>query len=281
MSTDFSTVQKIVIAPQIVVYRNIFKHSKEIIDLMKNDRPTSFFTNWNTWYEQGFRKVSNPIRLDQIDPKDDKELALEKEYVLEILDCMKFIREDYLNEFREEKGIWPSFIENWDELSDTNKRYWIDYFRYDVDMVARFQHKNLMMEYHVDEFPIPKETKRDRHVATVNFYLNNEYEGGEICVYDSVSNNTYMYKPYPGDAVIMPSTEPFYHGVKPFKNSDRYFLRAFIDYEVHPEFEWKNKYALDINESLLKDVATEESYIEKDLQIIRLSIPANIIEIKG
>ena len=281
MSTDFSSIKKIVIAPQIVVYRNIFKHSKEIIDLMTNDRPISFFTNWNSWYEQGFRKVSNPVRLDQIDPKGDKDLELEKEYILEVLDCMRFIRKDYLNEFKEEKGIWPSFIEDWDVLSDTDKKYWIDYFRYDVDMAVKVQHKNLMMEYHVDEFPIPNETKRDRHVATVNFYLNNEYEGGEICVYDSVSNNSYIYKPYPGDAVIMPSTEPFYHGVKPFKNFDRYFLRAFIDYEVRPEFQWKNKYALEINDSVLKDVSTEDSYIEKDLQIIKLSIPSNLIEVKG
>jgi len=281
MSTDFNSVKKIVIAPQIVVYRNIFKHSKEIINLMTNDRPISFFTKWNEWYGQGFRKVSNPIKLDQVDVKDDKELALEKEYVLEILDCMKFIRKDYLNEFKEEKGIWPSFIKDWDVLSNTDKKYWIDYFKYDVTMAVADKNKHLMMEYHVDEFPIPKETKSNRHVATVNFYLNNEYDGGEICVYDSISNNSYMYKPFPGDAVIMPSTEPFYHGVRPFQNYDRYFLRAFIDYEVAPEFKWENKYALQTNESVLKDVYTEDSYIKKDLQIIKLSIPSNLIEIKG
>lgn len=281
MSTDFNSIQKIVIAPQIVVYRNIFKHSKEIIELLSQNREVSFFSPWADWYQQGFRRGSNPIRLDQIDPKDDQNLILEKEYIVEVYNCMKFITEDYLNDFKEDKGIWPSFIENWDKLINSNPKYWIDYFRYDVKMAEAIQHKNLMMEYHVDEFPVPKETKFKRHVATVNFYLNDEYDGGEICVYDSVSNNTYMYKPFPGDAVIMPSTEPFYHGVKPFKENDRYFLRAFIDYEVNQEKEWTNKYALERDESILKHISTEESYIEKDLQIIKLSIPSNLIEIKG
>ena len=35
MNTDFSSIEKIVIAPQIIVYKNIFKHSKQIIDLLK------------------------------------------------------------------------------------------------------------------------------------------------------------------------------------------------------------------------------------------------------
>lgn len=281
LNTDFSSIKKIVIAPQIVVYRNIFKHSQEIIDLLNTDREQSFFSNWEDWYNQGFRRGLNPIRLDQIDVSNDDLLRLEKEYILEINDCMRFIRQDYLNEFKEDKGIWPSFIEDWDVLSDTNKTYWIDYFRYDVNYAVAAKDKPLMMEYHVDEFPIPQEIKINRHVATVNFYLNNEYDGGEICVYDSTSNNSYMYKPYPGDAVIMPSTEPFYHGVKPFQVNDRYFLRAFIDYQVNQEVEWKNKYSLNTDESILKEISTEDDYVEKDLQIIKLSMPSNLIEVEG
>ena len=191
---------------------------------------------------------------------------------------MNFIREDYLNEF--ENGIWPSFIKDWKLLKDTNKKYWIDVFRYDVDLQGEVNPSGLMMEYHVDELPVPGEIKSKRHVATVNFYLNNEYGGGEICVYDSTSNNTYMYKPMPGDAVIMPSTEPFYHGVKPFNKSDRYFLRAFIDSEVKNEIEWEKKYNIALGEDILNNVNTEESYVKNDLQTIRLSIPSNLIEVK-
>jgi hypothetical protein len=280
MNTDFSAIQKIVIAPQIVVYRNIFKHSKEIIDLMQEDREPSFFTNWYEWYGQGFRKDSDFNLLDTLSP-DSEDLKLEKDFILEVNECMKFIRNDYLNEFAGDNGIWPSFIENWDALLDSDQKYWIDFFRYDSNKINLDRNSNLLMDYHVDEFPIPGEKKFNRHVATVNFYLNNNYGGGEICVYDSISNNTYMYKPFPGDAVIMPSTEPFYHGVKRFSDGDRYFLRAFIDYKVNETHEWTNKYSMQTDSSLLDGVTTEKSYVEKDLQIIKLSMPSNLIEVKG
>jgi hypothetical protein len=280
-SSIFQDVQKITVAPQIVIYRNIFKHSKEIIDLLTDDRDVSFFTSWRGWYGQGFRKDSDFNLLDRIDTNNDSNLLLEKQYILEINDCMKFIREDYLTDFDENNGIWPSFISNWDSLKKTDRKYWIDFFRYDVKAQGYVNPSGLIMEYHVDELPVPGETKHQRHVATVNFYLNDEYEGGEICVYDSISNNTYMYKPMPGDAVIMPSTEPFYHGVKPFSKEDRYFLRAFIDSEVKDEDQWKRKYHVTIGEENLSGVTTEESYVEKDLQTMQLSIPSNLIEIKA
>ncbi len=257
--------------------KNIFKHSKEIIDLLKENRDPSFFNNWRDWYGQGYRRDADFALLESIDPGTDVFLNKEKEYILEINRCMKFIREDYLSDFDEKNGIWPSFIKDWGLLKDVNKKYWIDFFRYDVKAQGKVNPSGLIMEYHVDELPVPGETKINRHVATVNFYLNDEYDGGEICVYDSISNNTYMYKPMPGDAVIMPSTEPFYHGVKPFSKSDRYFLRAFIDSEVSGEVEWTKKYELSDH---LLNVTTEESYVEKDLQTIKLSIPSNVIEVK-
>lgn len=277
MNLEFQDVKKIIVAPQIVIYKNIFKHSKEIIDLLKENRDPSFFNNWRDWYGHGYRRDADFALLESIDPGTDVFLNKEKEYILEINRCMKFIREDYLSDFDEKNGIWPSFIKDWGLLKDVNKKYWIDFFRYDAKSQGKVNPSGLIMEYHVDEIPVPGETKINRHVATVNFYLNDEYDGGEICVYDSISNNTYMYKPMPGDAVIMPSTEPFYHGVKPFSKSDRYFLRAFIDSEVSGEVEWTKKYELS-DHSL--NVTTEESYVEKDLQTIKLSIPSNVIEVK-
>ena len=281
MTTDFSDIKKIIVAPQIVIYRNIFKNSKQIIDILKESRDPSFFNEWREWYGQGFRRDADFTLLEKIKVGDDPILNLEKQFIMEINDCMKFIREDYFKDFKEEKGIWPSFIKNWDTLLNSDKKYWIDFFRYDVNQQDKINKSGLFMEYHVDELPVPGETKLSRHVATVNFYLNDDYVGGEICVYDSTSNNTYMYKPLPGDAVIMPSTEPFYHGVKPFKNADRYFLRTFIDSQVSGEIEWTKKYEINIDQSILKDIVDEKSYVEKDLQTIKLSIPSNIIEIKG
>jgi hypothetical protein len=280
MDLEFKDVKKIVVAPQIVVYRNIFSHSKEIIELLKENREPSFFNNWRDWYGQGFRRDADSSLLNKIDPGKDANLNKEKEYILEVNRCMNFIRKDYLEQFDSKNGIWPSFIKDWDVLKNTGQKYWIDFFRYDVRAQGKVNPSGLIMEYHVDELPVPGETKISRHVATVNFYLNDEYSGGEICVYDSISENVYMYKPQPGDAVIMPSTEPFYHGVRPFAKHDRYFLRAFIDSEVEKEEEWKKKYELKINSLDLNDIRDEESYVKNDLQNISISTSSKIIEVK-
>ena len=50
MTTDFSDIKKIIVAPQIVIYRNIFKNSKQIIDILKESRDPSFFNEWREWY---------------------------------------------------------------------------------------------------------------------------------------------------------------------------------------------------------------------------------------
>jgi hypothetical protein len=85
-------------------------------------------------------------------------------------------------------------------------------------------------------------------------------------VYDDVSKKSYKYKPMPGDAVIMPSTEPFYHGVKQYFNSNRYFARTFLDYVSDKNIAWESKYIVEPDA-----VMTESEYVGNDLQIIKIS----------
>jgi hypothetical protein len=79
-----------------------------------------------------------------------------------------------------------------------------------------------------------------------------------------------------GDAVIMPSTEPFYHGVKQYFNADRYFARTFLDYVSDKNIPWKSKYFLDKNNNF---AILESDYVDQNLQIIK--IDTNEIIIKG
>lgn len=259
---DYKDIKKIVIAPQIVVYRNIFKYSKEIIDLLKIDHEDSLFTKSRQWYENGIRKdVSFNKNINH--NKHSDYYKNEIKYIKEISSIADFIHKDYFNEFSKDKGIWPSFIKNWQQLDEPQDYYVIDYFHY----LLKNKLKNnptdkpyLMMNYHVDEFPINGEEKDRRHVVTINYYLNDEYTGGEICAYDSISNKTYKYKPATGDVVVMPSTAPFYHGVQSYDYHDRYFLRTFINYD-NPEH-WIDEYHPHSEET------TEDEYIRNEKQAI-------------
>lgn len=248
---------KVVVAPQIVIYKNIFKHSNELIDLLETDHEDSLFSKWDSWYEQGYRK--HAVLNNDVNSNSDY-AKKENKYLLEISNIIDFVNKDYFDEFGEDNGIWPTFIKDWNIVSDHKKNIAIDYFKYDIKKVGVRPEEMLMMEYHVDDFLLDSSTQFLRHVTTINLYLNDEYSGGEICAYDAVSNKSYKYKPGPGDIVVMPSTEPFYHAVKVFKDADRYFLRVFVDYPVSGDFNIK-----EFNEKY-------EEYVNKDLQMIKISV---------
>ena len=122
------------------------------------------------------------------------------------------------------------------------------------------------MDYHVDDYLTELDVQMMRHIATANLYLNNEYSGGEICVYDSISNKSYKYKPGPGELVIMPSTKPFYHAVKSFSGYDRYFLRSFFDYKSVGNITFENF------------MEKSEKYINDDSQMLFIPTVEEAIE---
>ena len=257
---------KLVIAPQIVVYQNLFKNSENIINVLENNNQNSLFTPWRDWYNQGFRRECNLIDFYKIDELDSEEIKKEKKYLTEIYDNLQFIIKDYFNEFEKKNGKWPDYIKKWDSLKIPQQHYYLDYFKWSLEKIDNPDIDKIMMEYHVDEFFIENQFKHKRLVITINWYLNNDYNGGEICVYDSISDKVYEYKPNPGDIVVMPSTYPFYHAVKYFNNADRYFLRTFVDYEVNENdhYDW-NK---------IKEI--DEEYIKKDLQVLKIESLKNV-----
>jgi len=257
-------MNKLIVAPQIVIYKNIFKNSKDLIELL-NTEYESVMSPWDNWYTNGSRRgiLYKNIEVLEVDSNNIKK---EKQYLKEFYDILEFIKKDYFSEFNKGNGIWPEFIFDWDKLLSNDIDYYMDFFKYDIDKID-LSGKKLLMEYHVDEDEYLEEGKNEsiKNVATINIYLNNEYSGGEICAYDSYTQKSYKYKANPGDAVIMPSCAPFYHAVKNFSGSDRYFMRSFFKYT-----------------STTKNTKTEiekqkDEYLKKHLQMI--SVDTNEIEV--
>jgi hypothetical protein len=272
----YKDTKKIVIAPQIVVYRDIFKHSRELVDLLKIDRPDSMFSKSVIWYKNGTRKFLLFTKDGLIKESLSEYSKNEQKYIKEISDIADFIHKDYFTQFGKDNGIWPSFIKNWTQLDSLQSYYRIDYFHYMIKNRLEFDNSDgpsLMMDYHVDEFPVKNKKRDQRHVITINYYLNDEYDGGEICAYDSISNKNYKYKPAPGDVVVMPSTAPFYHGVQSYYNFDRHFLRTFINYDNAGD--WVDEYHPQSNEE------DEEDYLNNEKQIIAVSAEMHSVSLDG
>lgn len=254
-------MNKVIVAPQIVIYKNIFQYSNELIQYINK-------LDWEDWFNHGQRTKSFYHKKNNYEDKN--ELFL----MQEIAKAFDFIKKDYFNDFQKEKGIWPEWIEDWESFNLENDLYIIDYFKYNDKKASEnmdIKSNGTMMGYHVDEFPIPGIVKPERNVVTINFYLNDDYDGGEICAYDSISKKSYKYKPKVGDAVVMPSTVPFYHAVKTFKNKDRLFFRLFLSYKIN--INKNNHYSK--NEDVVKNhtgTNEEEEYRKNDLQFIDVDI---------
>lgn len=256
-------MEKIVIAPQIVVYRNAFTKSKKMLELLEIDNDNSFFSKWVNWETQGLRKKSN-FSLKNVDGKSQEELECLKEFV----EVSNYIKKDYFSQFNNSNGTWPYYVKDWKSLRSPSDNFMIEHFKYD-SRVSSDKMEKLMMEFHVDEYLLYPGASRMMNVATLNYYLNDDYDGGEICAFDSVSNKSYKYKPFSGDAVIMPSTVPFYHGVMSYSNADRYFMRIFF------------QHFLEVTEDSVQQSDDDyQSYVSKDLQIVK-KIPENMERVIG
>lgn len=253
--------EKLIVAPQITIYKNIFKYNKELINILSKNNEKTILGPWKEWYTNGYRKGIEFYLNSTINEDDIQDIKKEKEYLKNLCDILNFIKKDYFNDFENKKGIWPSFIKNWSKVKAIPDNYYIDFFKYDINKIIMPKYKDMYMQYHVDEFPILNDINMLKNIVTINFYLNDDYDGGEICMYDSTSNTSYKYKPRPGDAVVMPSSSPFYHGVKNFYNSDRYFVRGFFTYETE-----EGIFSYD------KQEKEKDMYVKNHLQTIKVNV---------
>jgi hypothetical protein len=248
-------LDKILVAPQIVIYKNLLKNSKHILDVLKrsefNYDSNSFFPKWEEWRPTNntpgsllkVRIVDRDIDIHE----GDSEVNIEqKKVVYEVYEAFNIAVNDFIKDWAG-KGIWPNFITNWD-VSD--KSFWQNH-EFDVLTYSQMEDQhlhdpssgvyNLPMNYHVDCNPAIVSGPGTKLSITVTMYLNDEYHGGEISFYSDSDNKVYNYKPKPGDITVFPSFQPFYHGVLPMSGNPRYLIRSFLMYNRDEDKEWSDK----------------------------------------
>ena len=256
-------IEKLVISPQIVVYKNALSNSKSIIDMLESNDEVK----WQDWYENGWRSSVEFNRLT----------GEESSPVKEICDAFDYVAKDYMKDYEGGEGTWPTFIRNWNNTNLNQNIYQVDFFKYSHLSFKNMKwDSDLLMGYHVDEFEVDGVFKKQKNIVTINFYLNDDYEGGEICAYNKDLDISYRYKPVAGDAVVMPSASPFFHAVKPFYLKDRYFLRLFITYNQGEDVE--NNYGEFYSEKHHVGHVGEKEFIDKDFQFLKVNIKE--IEVK-
>lgn len=243
-------MKKIEIYDKVIVYKDIF--TEEEVDLIystikETEQDTSLLSaampedssyfdyhgpdpverddgtlikTWSTWYNYG-KKTFFSNNLDKELSIDGLRQAKVRQL---ILDKIKIAHDDYFSCY--DKNSWPEYAgRNFSISNDINGMVFAD--------IEVLQHRvnndsEFTIEIHTDwheqrwEWPGPKQ------IVTYTFYLNDDYEGGEVDFLLEEEGRMITYKPKKGDITAFPSGRPYWHSARAaHSGNNKLFIRVF------------------------------------------------------
>jgi hypothetical protein len=215
------------IYPKINVYRNVFNNVDDFLEKSKQ------CIGWEQWYTFGemLPLQEAPIKFDKFPTRE--------EYIKSRSWQENTPNDDILSKLTKELGeifydVTNHFLNmhkdidfpNWVKNSASVNRY----------LNGSGISDNYAMNYHTDYVQNEKDIPGVKFGLTTTFYLNDDYQDGEICF--KIDDKYISHKPQKGDVIVFPSVPPYYHGVRKANGNDRYMIRSFwqFDYEGSPEW---------------------------------------------
>lgn len=212
------------IYPGVIVYRNMLSDPEKAYQIMvdsdANSKGRFFFKDWGPWAQFGTYTQN----------KD--EFELESAERGEMFDLEKGLFEEIATSY--DRAISHYYKTTGIQIPE-GARYsgqsWCKYFR-QVDILKN----HMTMQYHTDYIISQAEMPGEKFHTTCTFYINDNYNGGDIEFY--VNGDVTNHKPKAGDLVIFPSTPPYFHGVKSIPDGNKFFIRNFIMVDYEGSEEW-------------------------------------------
>lgn len=236
-------MNKTVVCPGIVVYHNALETFNDVMDLHKQADVIKE-KKYNLDPSRQWLRYGSITNLDGpwIPENDDEELIKQSKTIKSIFQTYKLVIDDFLkSHFIKED--FPSFIENWDTQGELWFSGGLTLLKYDVKTKEYYENDShgghsRTMGFHTDRHHYDVDSRGPKLIITVTMYLNDDYDGGEICFFDNSTGNQYSYKPKPGDVTVFPSGDPYFHSVLPAYNAERYLARMFLMYRYPGSEEW-------------------------------------------
>ena len=169
--------------PGIHVYKNVLKDCKKIIKCFE-DNEDSLLSDWEQWETQGYKKGFSINEKNLFLKKNDsKKIKKQKKYINKINKCLEIVFNDYVSFYLNENVPWPENV-NINKLQILND-YYMGFYKYDVKHMLKDDFKKIAMRYHVDDIT-------GKGGLTFTYYLNDNYDGGEICFYNKNDSKIYQ-----------------------------------------------------------------------------------------
>ncbi len=234
------------ISESVWVFKNAIKNSQDFVEYFKKNK------DWKPWYTFGelangpnfpglsFKSFPTPEEWETSKAKSIEDFVKEKDYFFEneINNLFYYATKLYV----EKNNI---VLDNWAEDGWNVVRY----------IPNEEDHSDYVMMHHTDFQREFSHNPGLKFAITAVFYLNDNYDGGEVEFRFLDENDPnkikedYSYKPAAGDIVVFPSGPPHYHGVKAVTSGEKYIIRNYwrYDYPGHPLWlKLQEKYGEDI-----------------------------------
>jgi hypothetical protein len=193
--------------------------------------PESPIDPWVTWYTFGEKSSFANKPTPQNINNEDNQFLYDFKYKLfsKIEECFEEYKKDWIG-----SGSWPTYVDDWSLGGRLN------YGKIEILQHYYTPEQKFSITFHTDSHEHREQEPGDKHVATVTFYVNDDYEGGEIEFLNENDKSLVTYKPKRGDLTIFPSGLPFWHSAKSVISGKRkLFLRLFILWSHDGSNEWK------------------------------------------
>jgi hypothetical protein len=239
-------MNKTIICPGIVVYHNALEVFNDVMNLHKEADAISE-KKYNLDPSRQWLHYGSITNLDGpwIPENNNEDLIKQSKTIKEIFKTYNAVINDFLQN-HSRKEDFPDFIKTLDIRSEPWFYGGLTLLKYDVKTKEYYENDtrgghNRTMGYHTDRHYFDLDSRGKKLILTVTMYLNDDYEGGEICFFDNSTGNQYSYKPKPGDVTVFPSGDPYFHSVLPSYNAERYLARLFLMYNYPGSEEWLKK----------------------------------------
>lgn len=252
-------LEKDIIYPRVVVYKNLIPNCKKYVDLLKFSESQSdffLFKKWEDWYGFGdFMNIEMPDNYYEL--KDNPEYLIYKdsEYAQDQIDFIQTMSKvfyettnDYIDQYKIELPNWVPGGLSICKYNETNPN------------------NTYAMHYHTDYRGPDADSPGNKFAITCTIYLNDDYDGGGLKFLKEDTGDIIDYKPEAGDVVVFPSGDPvtgtshYFHGVDRISNGNKYFIRCFWMYNYEGSEEWHNnekKYGKDEWAKIYGDIVKE------------------------
>jgi hypothetical protein len=228
------------------VFKNAIENSEDFVEHFETTR------EWQEWYTFGKVAPGQNLQMETVIFKNFPTLEEWKNSKLQ--DKVEFGEENYF-----ENKINDLFYHATKLYVEENNII-LDSWSEDGWNVAKYvpnlkDHSEYAMMYHTDFQREFSHNPGRKFGVTAVFYLNDNYDGGEVMFRfldkndPNIVKQDFSYKPSKGDILVFPSGPPHYHGVKAVTEGEKYIIRNYwrYDYQGHPLWlKLQEKYGEDI-----------------------------------